>query len=186
MASPRVCVGIVGAPHGVRGEVRVKPFTAEPEALAAYGPLETKDGSRSLKVLRLRLQKDMLVVAFEGVNDRDAAAALTRTELYVPRDRLPEPDDADEFYLADLIGLAAHGPDGAPLGRIVAVPNFGSDDLLEIAPGAGGATVYVPFRKSFVPEVDLAAGRVGLSDDALPLFAPGDTLDGGPEHGTAS
>ncbi len=168
-------VGRIGAAHGIKGEVRVKTFTAVPLDLAAYSPLEAADGRRfTVSAARpAGASPDMLVVRFAGVNDRNAAEALTGLDLTVPRERLPEPD-ADEFYHADLIGLAAVTPDGAPLGTVVAVPNYGAGDLLEIAPSRG-ATLLVPFTRAVVPEIDVAAGRVtvdpppevaGEADDA--------------------
>lgn len=164
----RVLVGIAGAPHGVKGEVRVKSFTEDPLDLGAYGPLETEDGRR-LEIESVRLGKEVVVVRLAGVRDRDAADALKGMRLYVPREKLPAPDDADEFYHADLIGLAVVARDGSPLGRIVAVPDFGAGPLLEIAPESGGATVLLPFVKAHVPEIDLAGGKV-IADPPEGLF----------------
>lgn len=167
----------IGAPHGVRGEVRLKSHTADPEAFQDYGPLFDERGRRyEVRTARL-LKDDMLVVAFEGLSDRTAAEKLVRTKLYVDRSALPEPEE-DEFYHADLLGLPVETVSGEAVGTIVAVPNFGSDDLLEIA-RPGRASVYVPFTRATVPTVDLAARRVvidppaGLLDDAAP-DAPSD------------
>ena len=153
-------VGRIGAAHGIKGEVRVKSFTDAPLDLAAYSPLEAADGRR-FTVLSVRpagASPDMLVVRFEGVGDRNAAEALNGLDLTVPRERLPEPEE-DEFYHADLIGLAAVTPDGSPLGTVVAVPNYGAGDLLEIAV-AKGPSLLVPFTRAAVPEIDLSAKRV--------------------------
>jgi 16S rRNA processing protein RimM len=160
-ASPekRVCVAKIGAPHGVRGEVRLHAFTADPLALADYGLLESADGAQKFEIVALRPQKDFLVARLKGIDDRDAAEKLRHVELYVPRERLPEPE-ADEFYHADLIGLRAEDASGAPLGTVVAVHNFGAGDILEIAPATGGPTAMLPFTQSVVPVVDLAGGRV--------------------------
>lgn len=155
-----VCVGQIGAPHGVRGEVRLKAFTADPLAIRHYGTLWSEDGAHGVEIVGLRPAKDMLIARLRGVADRDAAAALRNLRLYVPRARLAPPAE-DEFYHADLIGLAAVDTAGEPLGTIVAVPNYGAGDLLEIAP-ARGPTVLVPFTKAVVPQVDTAAGRVTL------------------------
>src|SRR5581483_8024638 len=125
MAGRRVCLGQIGAAHGVRGEVRLRSFTAEPGAIASYGPLETEDG-RTLEITSLRPAKDHLVATLSGVADRTAAEKLTNVKLYVPRDRLPEPDTPDEFYHADLIGLAVTNRAGQRLGTVVAVHNFGA------------------------------------------------------------
>jgi 16S rRNA processing protein RimM len=169
-SSDRILVGVIGAPHGVRGALRVKPYTADPQALASYGPLASEDGVLTLAVESARLQGDMLVVQFAGVTDRDAAASLTGTRLYVPRARLPEPEP-DEFYHADLIGLRLEDRAGTGLGTIAAVMNFGAGDLLEVKPAGGGATVYLPFTRAFVPDIDLAGGRV-IAEPPEGLFEP--------------
>ncbi len=155
-----VLVAHIGAAHGIKGEVRVKSFTAAPLDLAGYSPLEAADGRRFIvKAARpAGASPDMLVVRFQGVDDRNAAEALNGLDLSVPRERLPAPE-ADEFYHADLIGLEAVTPEGAPLGTVIAVPNYGAGDLLEIAPPRG-LSLLVPFTRAAVPEIDLAAGRV--------------------------
>lgn len=159
-ADKPVVLARIGAPHGVRGEVRLKPFTDDPESLAAYGPLRTADGRR-VAIVRLRPAGPVLIAKLEGIDDRGQAEALSGAELRVERARLPAPQDADEFYHADLIGLAAVARDGAPLGTVTAVHNFGAGDILDIAPpGRGGASLLVPFTRQAVPEVDLAAGRI--------------------------
>jgi 16S rRNA processing protein RimM len=155
----RICVAQIGAPHGVRGEVRIKSFTAEPMALADYGVLSTEDGARIFEIAALRPAKDVLVARLAGIADRDAAEALRNLRLYVPRDRLPAAEE-DEFYHADLIGLAAVRLDGTPLGTVAALHNFGAGDLIEIAPAEGGPTLLLAFTKAVVPEVDVAGGRI--------------------------
>jgi 16S rRNA processing protein RimM len=157
----RVCLGQIGAAHGVRGEVRLHSFTSDPAAIADYGPLETEDG-RVLEIEKLRPAKDHFVARLSGIRDRDAASALTNTKLYVPRERLPRTQDPDEFYHADLIGLAAVDRAGKTLGTVVAIHNFGAGDLLEIRPAAGGPDVLVPFTRETVPEVDVEGGRLTL------------------------
>jgi 16S rRNA processing protein RimM len=155
----RICVAQIGAAHGIRGEVRLRAFARDPEGLMRYGPLVTEDGTRTILIESLRPAKDGFVARLAGVDDRNGAEALRNVELYVTRAQLP-PAEEDEFYLADLVGLAAVHVDGTPLGRIVSVPNYGAGDLLEIAPEEGGAPVLVPFTKRAVPQVDLAQGRV--------------------------
>jgi 16S rRNA processing protein RimM len=137
----------------------VKSFTSDPLALAGYGPLESEDGARTFRIVSLRPAKDMLVARIDGIADRDAAEALRNLRLYVPRERLPPPDE-DEFYLADLIGLVAVDTKGSELGVVAAVPNFGAGDLVEIALTTGGPTVLLPFTKAVVPEIDIAGGRI--------------------------
>lgn len=155
----RICVAQIGAPHGVRGEVRIKSFTADAMALAEYGALSSEDGAHNFEIESLRPSKEVLIGRLKGVADRDSAEALRNLPLYVPRDRLPAAEH-DEFYHADLIGLAAVDADGTAIGTVAALHNFGGGDLIEIAPEAGGSSLLLPFTKAVVPEVDLAAGRV--------------------------
>jgi 16S rRNA processing protein RimM len=155
-----VLLGRLGAAHGVRGEIRLQSFTADPSAIAAYGPLFDASGRRRFVIASLRpAGKDMFVARLEGVADRNAAEALTGAELYLPREALPAPEE-DEFYLADLEGLRVETRDGATIGVIAAVRNFGAGDLLEITPPEGGETLLLPFTKIVVPVVDIAGGRV--------------------------
>jgi 16S rRNA processing protein RimM len=158
-AARRVCVAQIGAAHGIRGEVRLKPFTADPLAVADYGPLESEDGRRRFEVVALRAAKDTLIARFAGVDERTAAEALTHMRLYVPRERLPPLDEEDTYYHADLIGLAAVDKHGTVLGAVQAVHNFGAGDVIEVKP-ADGAAMLLPFTREAVPEIDLAAGRL--------------------------
>nr|WP_096358693.1 ribosome maturation factor RimM [Variibacter gotjawalensis] len=158
-ASSRVCVAQIGAAHGIRGEVRLRSFTGEPEAIKRYGALETEDGKRSLEIVSLRPQKDMFVARLKGVDDRNAAEALRNTRLYVSRERFGKTEE-DEFFHADLIGLDVFDRGGTKLGSIAAVENFGAGDLIEIAPVSGDPTYYLPFTKRAVPEIDIAGKRV--------------------------
>jgi 16S rRNA processing protein RimM len=169
----RICVARIGAAHGLRGEVRLNSFTGDPLAVAHYGPLETEDGKRSFTIDTWRQGKGFLVVRFEGVDDRTAAERLRHLDLYVPRSRLPEPEP-DEFYHADLIGLAAVTSDGAAVGTVVAVQNFGAGDLLEIQPAAGGATIMLPFTEAIVPKVDIAGGSIMV---VPPAEVQGDSVE---------
>ena len=164
----RVCLGQIGAAHGVRGEVRLRSFTADPAAIADYGPLETEDG-RVFEIETLRQAKDHFVARLSGIRDRDAASALANTKLYVPRERLPETAEADEFYHADLVGLAVVDPAGKTLGTVVAVHNFGAGDLIEVRTETGGNTEMVPFDTTHVPAVDVAAGKL-IVDPSAGLF----------------
>jgi 16S rRNA processing protein RimM len=164
-AGARVCVGQIGAPHGVRGEVRLRSFTAEPEAITAYGPLETEDG-RVLEIESLRPAKDHFVAMFAGIGDRDAAEKLANLKLYVRRERLPALAETDEFYHADLIGLAVVNKAGEPLGTVLAIHNFGAGDLIEVRLN-GGKTELVPFNERNVPRVDVAAGRIVIEPSPL-------------------
>jgi 16S rRNA processing protein RimM len=155
----RVCVARIGAAHGVRGEVKLWSFTADPFAVTQYGPLESADGAQSFEIKALRPGRGFFVARLKGIADRSAAERLNNVKLFVPRERLPSPE-ADEFYHADLVGLLLVDRNGVELGRVVAVQNFGAGDLLEIEPLAGGDTVLLPFTEAVAPVVDIAAGLV--------------------------
>ena len=155
----QVCLGVVTGAHGIRGLVRVKPFTAEPAAVAAYGPVVGDDSGELTLVVVGQAGKGDVLVRVSGISNRTAAEALKGTRLFVPRDRLPAPVDGDEFYQADLVGLAAVDRDGSVFGTVRAVHNFGAGDVLEIT-GADGVSVMLPFTKDVVPTIDIAAGRV--------------------------
>ena len=167
---PQICIARIGAPHGVRGAVKLWSFTDDPMAVLEYGPLTTKDGARSFEVADARMAKDHLVATLPGVADRDAAARLNGIELYVARAQLPPTDDG-EYYHADLIGLAAVDADEAPIGRVVAIHDFGAGTIIEIAPPSG-PTLMLPFTDAVVPSVDLAKGHVVI---VLPGEVEGDT-----------
>jgi 16S rRNA processing protein RimM len=158
MPAAQICVARIGAPHGIRGAVKLWTFTEDPLAVMSYGQLKTKDGGRSFEVATAREAKDHLVATFKGVASREDAERLNGVELYIPRDRLPETDD-DEYYHADLIGLAAVTTADAPLGRVIAIHDFGAGTIIEIAPPEGN-TLMLPFTNAVVPTVDLKAGKV--------------------------
>src|SRR4029450_4006309 len=157
VAAP-VCVARIGAAHGVRGAVKLWTCTEDPLAGQGYGPLMTKDGARQFEIAGVRAAKDHLVATFKGIATRNDAEKLNGIELYVPRERLPDTDD-DEYYHADLIGLAAVSAADEPLGRVVAIHNFGAGDIIEIAPPKG-ATMLLPFSNAVVPTADIYGGRV--------------------------
>jgi 16S rRNA processing protein RimM len=171
MAAP-ICVARIGAAHGVRGAVKLWTFTEDPLAVKRYGPLATKDGARLFEVTHAREAKGHLVATLKGVATREEAERLNGLELYIARDRLPA-TDADEYYHADLIGLAAVNASGEPIGRVIAIHNFGAGDIIEIAP-PNGATMLLPFTNAVVPTVDLAKGCVVIE---LPAEIEGDTPD---------
>jgi len=168
VAAP-ICVARIGAAHGVRGEVKLWTFTEDPFAVKEYGPLTTKDGARQFEVTHVREARDHLVATLKGIATREDAERLNGIELYIAREKLPETDD-DEYYHADLIGLAAVNAANEPLGRVTAIHNFGAGDIIEIAP-AQGPTMLLPFTNAVVPTVDLAGGRVVIE---LPPEIEGD------------
>ncbi|HKA79508.1 MAG TPA: ribosome maturation factor RimM [Xanthobacteraceae bacterium] len=163
--SERICVAQIGGAHGIRGEVKLKSFTADPMAVTDYGPLESEDGAAHFTIEAVRPAKGHLVVRFRGVDDRNAAERLTNTKLFVPRERLPPADD-DEFYHADLIGLSAVTADGSAVGTVVAIHDFGAGDILELRPPGGGTTIMLPFTDAFVPDIDVAGGRIVVAPPA--------------------
>jgi len=155
----RTCVGAIAGAYGVKGELRVKSFCAIPESIADYAPLVSEDGSRSFDLTLLRPIKNGFAARIAGVTSREQADSLRGQRLYADRAALPSLPD-DEFYHADLIGLAVMDTGGTELGRVHAVQNHGAGDLLEITPKAGGNTILLPFTRAVVPTVDLAAGRI--------------------------
>lgn len=157
----RVLLGEIGAAQGLKGEVRLRSHTQEPAAIARYGALLDEEG-RAIEIESVRVTPKALIARIKGVTTREGAEALNRTKLYVPRERLPAREE-EEWYHADLIGLAAIGQEGEEIGRVVAVQNFGAGDLIEIKPASGGATVLVPFTRDTVPEVDVEGGRLTIA-----------------------
>lgn len=163
-----VCVAAIAGAYGVRGEVRLKSFTAEAETIADYSPLTTEDGSRSFDVRITRSIKNGLAARLTGISTKEEADEMRGLKLYVPRDRLPDLPD-DEYYYADLIGLEVRDTGGTVLGRVKSVQNHGSTDLLEIHGPGLKATVLLPFTLEAVPTVDLATGRI-IADPPEGIF----------------
>jgi 16S rRNA processing protein RimM len=162
MMPERIRVARIGAAHGVRGEVKLWPFTQDPLGVADYGPLETEDGTRRFEIETLRAAKDHLVVRLKGVADRNGAEALRNIDLFVARDKLPPIDEEDTYYHADLVGMAAISPEGVPLGNVTAIHNFGAGDLIEIATTAGGEPLLLPFTELVVPNIDTALRQITI------------------------
>lgn len=189
-----VLVGAITGAHGVRGEVKVKSFTAEPAAIAAYGPLFDESGTRRFDLtltakggdLPDKAQpskassKALLIGRIGGIVDRNMAEALKGQRLFVPRAQLPANEDPEEFYLTDLIGLAVRDKHGADFGRVIDVANYGAGDLLMVDGPAEGS-FDVPFAKAFVPEIDLAGGFliIELPEDFFAAPRREDTEDSG-------
>lgn len=159
MATDRICVGAIAGAFGVKGEVRLKSFCAQPEAIVAYAPLWTEDGSRSFTLKLTRGSGSGLTARLSGVTTKEEADALKGVELFAERDRLPNLPD-DEFYHTDLIGLEVLDTGGALLGRVRAVHNHGAGDILEIYGPGRKTTLLIPFTRQAVPTVDLKAGRI--------------------------
>ncbi|WP_135506055.1 ribosome maturation factor RimM [Roseovarius aestuariivivens] len=167
--SERVCIGAVAGAFGVRGELRLKSFTAEPTDVATYGPVETEDGAQNFTItLTGQATKGALIARLSGIATKEQADALKGARLYVARDRLPALPD-DEYYHADLIGLEVFDTGGTSLGRVKSVQNHGASDLLEIHGPGLKSTVLLPFTLDAVPTVDIAGGRI-IADPPEGLF----------------
>jgi 16S rRNA processing protein RimM len=163
-----IVLGVIAGSHGVSGRVRVKPFTDDPVAIGDYGPVLVGGGSHEIKVTGT--SKGQVIVALEGIKDRDAADALRGAELSVTRVALGHPEeDGEGWYYTDLVGLKVETADGELLGTVEAVHDFGAGDLIEIVPVAGGETVMMAFNESNVPVVDLGGGRL-VADPPLGTF----------------
>lgn len=167
----RVVVGSLAGSFGVRGEVRLKSFCSEPGAIAGYVPLTTESGRVFRQVVLTGETGGALVARLDGVTTKEEADALKGTALLADRARLPDLPE-DEFYHADLIGLAVFDTGGAELGRVKAVQDHGAGDLLEIHRAGLPATVLLPFTRETVPTVDLRAGRI-VADPPEGLFPDG-------------
>ncbi len=155
-----IALGVFGAPHGVRGELRVKSYTQDPKAIGAYGRLTDRAGKAIYELTAQRpLKDDMLVVRIAGIDSREAAEKLTGAELFARRSQLPPPHE-DEFYYDDLVGLTAVTQEGDELGRVIALSNYGAGDILEIACEGGGETLLLPFSKAVATAIDFDGGRI--------------------------
>ena len=170
MNGDRVLLGVVAAPHGVRGLVRIKSFTGDPMAVGAYGPLSDETGKKEYRVEALSTARGAVLARIEGVADRTAAEALRGLRLYVARSALPEVGER-EWYEADLVGLKAVGKDGRDWGKVVAFHDFGAGSVMEVSGG-----VIVPFNDEAVPEIDVEGGKVVIDP-------PAGLLTGGKETG---
>lgn len=179
MNGKRILLGEITGAHGVRGDVLVRSYTGDPGAISDYGALtDDKGGSPlSLKVVRIT-PKGAIVVRVEGVKDRNGAEALKGRKLYVAREVMPEPDGEDDFYHADLIGLAVIDVQGGVLGEVIGVQNYGAGDLLEIRVAATGKTELIAFTKACVPRIDLASGSVTVAlPELVDVEAPDNPSD---------
>jgi len=166
MSKDRVLLGVVAAPHGIRGAVRIKSFTEDPMSLGAYGPLSDESGRKEYRVEPLSAARGAVLARIEGVADRDAAEAIRGLRLYVERERLPEAGER-EWYEADLIGLPAVGRDGRDWGKVMAFHDFGAGRTMEVSGGtASRQSVMLPFTDEAVPEVDVEGGKVVVDPPA--------------------
>ncbi len=178
-----ILMATIGAAQGLRGEVRVRSYTDDPLALGDYGKLHSADG-RLFEILEIREGKNVVVVRFRGINDRNAAEALNGLELFIERENLPDEElDDDEFYYADLEGLEAVDEAGNSYGTVSGVYDFGAGDLLELK-GPGRRPTLIPFSEAAVLEIDLEGGRILIDPRAAGLIDdPGEKDDGTPPKG---
>ncbi len=158
-SSDLVVVGVILGAHGVRGDVRVKSFTAEPESVFDYAPFLSETGTPLITPTRARPAKDHFIVSPEQSRQKEEWDALKGTKLYVPRDVLPAPED-DEFYIEDLVGLDVYTGGDEAIGRVKAVLNHGAGDLIEVQRNAAGKPVLIPFTLEDVPVIDLDRRRI--------------------------
>ena len=165
----RILLGQIGAAHGIKGEVRITTHTQDPLAIASYGPLDTDRPGLTITLDKVRVSKNVVIAHIKGVSDRTAAEKLNGVSLYVDRARLPEIEDEDDFYHADLIGLEARLETGVVIGKVSAVPNFGAGDLIEVCDPASGDTFLYPFTRAVVPTIRIAEGYLTI---VVPRDAP--------------
>ena len=160
MSKSRLSIGAVASAHGVRGQFKVKPFTAMPRDIASYGPVWVGDRQLTL-VIRGMTANGLVIVAADGISSREAAEALRGNELLVDRTALPDVGE-DEVYHADLIGLAAVTAGGEMIGAVTGLHDFGAGELIEICPPKG-PTVMLPFEGDYITNIDFDGGRIVLN-----------------------
>ena len=160
MGTPRdqVLVGVIVGAHGIKGEVKLKSFTSEPMSIGRYGPLQSSSGQQ-FEIAKLKPAKDDFIVSLKNVNDRNEAETLKGVELFVARGKLPKLK-THEAYAHDLMGLDVVLENGSKLGKLVAMPNYGAGDLLEVAVDGNSETILIPFTNTFVPQNDFASGKI--------------------------
>jgi len=168
----KILMGIIVAPQGIKGEVRIKSFSDDPLALSQYQPLYD-EGGRQFKILRLRLHKTRLIAQFDGVTSRNAAEDLTGVKLFVDRQALDDDLEEDEFYQSDLLGFRAFllNEQGLreEIGHITAFFNFGAGDLVEVS-NEGGKSWLIPFTRAAVPVIDSANQQIDIDAEAAGLI----------------
>ena len=163
MGTPRdsVLVGVIVGAHGIKGEVKLKSFTSDPLSIGRYGPLQSTSG-QNFEITKLKAAKDDFIASLKSVADRNAAETLKSVELFVDREKLPKLK-GHETYAHDLIGLDVFAEGGVKLGKLVAMPNYGAGDLLEVAVNGSAETVLIPFTNAFVPQDDFTNGMITVN-----------------------
>jgi 16S rRNA processing protein RimM len=155
----RILLGHIVGAHGIRGEVMIRSYAENPEDIGAYGPLSDVAGKRTFEIVQAKAALKGVIARIQGVDDRTAAEGLKGIDLYVNRAALPDVDDG-EVYQADLAGMRAVTPEGADIGVIVGIANYGAGDILEIKRAGVSDTELVPYIDAFVREVDVEARRI--------------------------
>ncbi len=153
-------LGVISSAHGVRGQVKIRSFTADPDNLAAYGDLQDKSGKK-YNITVLSSNKDVLIAAIKDITDRNEAEKLRSVELYIPRSALPDPEE-NEYYHEDLIGLEVFTAENLPYGRVISVHNFGAGDIIEVRL-VSGKEEFLPFNKATFPIIDTKSRKLVLS-----------------------
>lgn len=159
MPANRVLLGHISQANGLRGAVLIKSYTEDPADIVNYGPLQDESGERAFKLRLVRVSPKGIIAKVDGITDRTGAEALRGTKLYIDREHLPQTDE-ESFYHHDLVGLAVKSIDDEPIGKVVAVQNFGAGDLLEIKLTGTKNTEYLPFDETFVPTIDIAKSEL--------------------------
>ena len=162
MSTSYICIGTITSPHGVKGEVKIQPHTQYPDDLTAYGPLYDQSGSKTFGIHIKRIQNDAVIATIDGCNDRNAAEQLRGKKLYVPREALPETEE-EEFYHEDLVNLKIRTPEGAEIGIVKAIHNFGAGDIIEISLNDSKKTDMLPFNLDTVPTINIEEGYIIIS-----------------------
>ena len=166
-----ISVGVIIGAHGIRGEVKLKSFTADPKAVASYGPLVSSTGE-VFEITKLKPATTDFIASLKSVTDRNKAEALKGTELFINRAQLPKPN-TDEIYMHDLIGTSVYGANDMLLGMIVGFENFGAGDLMDVKIEGRADTVLIPYTKNFITSATTTKVIVDL---------PGDYLDEGKQE----
>jgi 16S rRNA processing protein RimM len=156
--STHVLVGVIVGAHGIKGEVKLKSFTSDPSSIGRYGLLQNKTG-QSFEITKIKSARDDFIATLKGVVDRNQSEPLRGTELYVPREKLPLLKTS-ETYAHDLMGSDVLHEDGSVLGKLIAMPNYGAGDLLEVELAGSTETVLIPFTSHFVPQTDFTSGKI--------------------------
>lgn len=163
----RILMGVIHSAHGIKGQVKIKIFSASPDAFGGYNSFTDKEGKTSFIFKNCHFFKDDIVVAtLTGVLDRNQAEGLKGTELYISRDQLP-PAEEEEYYYQDLFNLKVQSSTGDLVGIVASVYNFGSGDLIEINLSDSREIVVLPFTKEAIPKICIAEGYLTVNEELL-------------------